>query len=122
MSNDLIALVVALVLGIVVVVLGLLRNLSETTRDGLPRFGGDPERATATLGLYEGEERPRRPLSRRQRGWLALMYLLLALGQVDFAVRSANDRLIHAAVAALMVFGVAVHLLRKQPNSLDGHG
>lgn len=49
-----------------VVVLGLRRNLSETTRNGLPRFGGGPERAPATLGLYEGEERRRRSLLMQQ--------------------------------------------------------
>jgi hypothetical protein len=51
MSSDLIAWVVAITLAIAVVVLGLRRNLSETTRNGLPRFGGDSEQATATLRL-----------------------------------------------------------------------
>lgn len=63
MSSDLIALAVAITLGIAVVVLGLRRNLSDTTRNGLPPFGGASEGATVMLGLYEGEERRRRPLS-----------------------------------------------------------
>jgi hypothetical protein len=50
MSSDFVALVVALTLGTAVVLLGLRRNLSETTRDGIPRFGVAPKRATATLG------------------------------------------------------------------------
>jgi hypothetical protein len=71
MSSDLIALVGAIALGIAVVVLGLRRNLCETTRNGLPWFGEDPEQVLPTLGLYEGEERRRRPLSPRQRRWMA---------------------------------------------------
>jgi hypothetical protein len=119
MSSDLIALVVALTLGTAVVILGLKRNLSETTRNGLPRFGGDPERAPPTLGLYEGEERPRRPLSPRQRRWLVSLYLLIALIQAASAVLSSHDRLIHAANAALVVLGVVVLLLRKPPDPSD---
>jgi hypothetical protein len=70
MSSDLIAWIVAITLGIAVVGLGLRRILADVTRSWLPRFGGDSERATATLGLYEGEERRRRPLSPRQNdGW-----------------------------------------------------
>lgn len=110
MSSDLIAWVVAITLGIAVVVLGLRRNLSETTRNGLPRFGGDPERETPTLGLYEGEERRRRPLSRRQRRWLVSFYLLIALIYAAFAVLSADDRLRHASTAGLFAL-VAVFLL-----------
>jgi len=54
MSSDLIALAVAFTLGAVVVLVGLRRNLSETTRTGMPRFEVNPRRATPTLGLYEG--------------------------------------------------------------------
>jgi hypothetical protein len=115
MGSDLIALVVALTLGTAVVILGLRRNLSETTRNGLPRFGG-PGRATATLGLYEGEERQRRPLSQWQRRWLAPLYLLLALIQAASAVLSSHDWLIHAATAALWLLGAVVFLLRKPPH------
>jgi hypothetical protein len=115
MSSDLIALAVALTLGTAVVIVGLRRNLSETTRNGLPRFGRDPERPTATLGLYEGEERKRRPLSRRQRRRLVSLYLLIALSQAASAVLS-HDRLIHAAAAALLVLGAVVLLLRKPPH------
>lgn len=109
MSSDLVALVVALALGGAVVILGLRRNLSETTRDGLPRFGG-PEGATATLGLYEGRERRREPVSRRQRLWLVS---LLALMQAASAILSSQDRVIHAAAAGLFAVVFAVFLLRK---------
>jgi hypothetical protein len=116
MSSDLISLVVALTLGTAVVILGLRRNLSETTRNGLPRFRGNPERPTAKLGLYEGEERQRRPLSPRQRRWVVLLYLVIALGQAASAVQSSGDRLFHAAAAALVVLGVVVRLRRKPPD------
>jgi hypothetical protein len=116
MSSDLVALVVAFALGTAVVILGLRRNLSETTRNGLPRFGGDPEQATATLGLYEGEERRRRPLSPRQRRGLIALYLLLALVQAASVVLSSHDRVMHAVAAAVVVLGVGVLLLRKPPH------
>jgi hypothetical protein len=120
MSSDLIALVVALTLGTAVIILGLRRNLSEATRNGLPRFGRDPERETATLGLYEGEERRRRPLSPRQRRWLVSLYLLIALTDAAHAFLSANDRLLHAIMAALFALGAVMFLLKKWPLSGDG--
>lgn len=120
MSNDLSAWVVAITLGIAVVVLGLRRNLSETTRNGLPRFGGDPERTTATLGLYEGEERRRRPLSPRQRRWMGSFYLLMSLTFAAFAVLSGHDRLFNAILAATFALNAAVCWLKRSPSSLDG--
>jgi hypothetical protein len=119
MSSDLVALVVALTLGTAVVILGLRRNLSETTRNGLPRFGGDPERVTGVLGLYEGGERRRRPLSPRQRRWLALLYLLMALTDAASAVLSADDRLVHASTAGLFALG-AVFLLWQGSSRPSG--
>jgi hypothetical protein len=120
MSSDLIALAIALTLGAAVVVLGLRRNLSETTRNGLPRFGGDSERATATLGLYEGEARQRRPLSPRQRRWLVSFYLLMALTDATFAVLSADDRLRHASAAGLFALGAAFLLWQGSSHRLGG--
>lgn len=120
MSSDLIAWVVAITLGIAVVVLGLRRDLSETTRNGLPRFGGDPERATATLGLYEGEERRRRPLSPRQRRWMIGAYLLMSLTWAAFAVLSAHDRLLDATLAAGFALNAAVLWLKRSPSALGG--
>jgi hypothetical protein len=120
MSSDLIAWIVAITLGIVVVVLGLRRNLSEATRNGLPRFGGDPEWATATLGLYEGEERRRRPLSPRQRCWLVSLYLLIALTDAAFAVLSAGDRLLHASTAGLWALGAVFLLWQGSSHPSDG--
>lgn len=119
MSSDLIAWVVAITLGIAVVVLGLRRNLSETTRNGLPRFG-DPERATPTLGLYEGEERRRRPLSPRQRRWLVSFYLLIALIYAAFAVLSADSRLHDASIAGLFALGAVFHLWQGSSHPSDG--
>jgi hypothetical protein len=120
MSSDLIAWVVAVTLGTAVVVLGLRRNLSETTRNGLPRVGEDPERATATLGLYEGGERRRRPLSPRQRRWMIWAYLLMSLSFVAFAVLSAHDTLFNAILAAMLALNAVVLWLKRPPPSLDG--
>ena len=122
MSSDLIAWVVAIGLGIAVVVLGLRRNLSETTRSGLPRLGGDTERATATatLGLYEGGDRRRRPLSPRQRQWAIGFYLLMSLTFAAFAVLSAHDRLFHAIFAATLALNAAVYWLKRSPSSPSG--
>jgi|ERR1041384_458592 hypothetical protein len=120
MSSDLLAWVVAGTLAIAVVVLGLRRNLSETTRNGLPRFGGDPERATPTLGLYEGEERRRRPLSQRQRRWLVSFYLLIALTYAVFAVLSADSRVHDASIAGLFALGAVLQLWQGSSHSSDG--
>lgn len=120
MSSDLIAWIVAITLCIAVVVLGLRRNPSETTRNGLPRFGRDLERATVTLGLYEGEERRRRPLSPRQRRWLVSFYLLIALTDAAFAVLSADDRLLHASTAGLWMLGAVFLLWQGASHHSDG--
>lgn len=116
MSSDLIAWVVAVTLGIAVVVIGLRRNLSEATRNGMPRFGGDPERTTPTL---EGEERRRRPLSRRQKRWMAGGFLLLGLTYAVMALLWANDRLIHAVFAALWATIAVAYFLGKLPLSAN---
>ena len=120
MSSDLIAWVVAITLGTAVVILGLRRNLSEITRNGLPRFGEDPEQATATLGLYEGEERRRRPLSPHQRRWIVSLYLLIALTYAAFAVLSADSQLLHASTAGLWALGAVLLLRRGSSHHSDG--
>lgn len=119
MSSDLIAWVVAITLGVAVVVLGLRRNLSETTRNGLPRFGGNPEGVTVTLGLYEGGDRRRRPLSPRQKRWMAGGFLLLGLAYAVMALLSANDRWIHAVFAALWVIVAVGYFLGRLPLSVN---
>jgi hypothetical protein len=119
MSSDLIAWVVAITLGIAVVGLGLRRNLADVTQSWLPRFGGDSERATATLGLYEGEERRRRPLSPRQKRWMAGAFLLLGLANAVMALMWANDRLIHAVFAALWVILAVGYFLGRLPLSVN---
>lgn len=112
MSGDLVVLVVALAVAAAVVIVGMRRNLSAVTREGLPQFG-DSEGQTATLGMYEGEEMPRGPLSPRQRHGLAALYLLFALTEVVSAVRSSDDRLINAATAAMIVLAAVVLWRRK---------
>lgn len=116
MSSDLVAWVVAVTLGIAVVVLGLRRNLSETTRNGLPRFGGDPSRATAALGLYEGGERRRRQLSPREKRWMIRAYLLMSLSLAAVAVLSAHDKLPHALLAVAFALNAMVLWLKRSPS------
>lgn len=118
MSSDLIAWVVAIALGLVVVVLGTRRNLSDTTRNGLPRLGGGSEQETVTLGLYEGGERRRRPLSPRQRRWMIWSYLLMSLAFAAIAVLSAHDKLFNAIFAAMFALNAAVLWLKRSPSSL----
>jgi hypothetical protein len=120
MNSDLVALVVALTLGAAVVVLGLRRNLSEITRNGLPRFGEDPERATPALGLYEGEEKRRRPLSPRQRRRLVSFFLLMAFTYAVLAVLSADSRVYDASLAGLFALGAVFHLWQGSSHSSDG--
>lgn len=99
MGSDLIAWVVAIAFGIAVVVLGLRRNLSETTRNGLPRYGEPSERATPTLGLYKGGARRRRPLSPREKRRMALLYLLFGLGNAALGVLGGD--VVYVVLAAL---------------------
>lgn len=116
MSRDLILLLITLALSTVVVILGLRRNLSETTRDWLPQFGGDSEQSPATVGLYEGGERPRRPLSPRQRRRMASLYLLFGLTYLVFAVLSADGRLFNAGLGGLWMLSAVLLLRRKWPH------
>jgi hypothetical protein len=120
MSSDLIAWVVAITLGIAVVVLGLRRNLSETTRSGLPRLKGNTDQATATLGLYEGGERRRRPLSPRQRRWMIGFYLLMSLAFATFAAFPAHDRMGNAILAGSFAVNAAVLWLKRPRSYRDG--
>ena len=103
MSSDLIAWIVAIGLGIAVVVLGLRRNLGETTRNWLPRSEGASVQETGALGLSGDGQRRRRPLSPRQRRWMSGGFLLLGLAYAVMAMLWAHDRLIHAVFAALWV-------------------
>ena len=118
MSNDLIAWVVAIGLGTVVVVVGMRRNLSETTRNNLPRFERDPEPATAPVAPSGGEQR-RKPLSLKQARWLASLYLVLALSNAADSVLSSDDRLLHAVSAALFALGAVVLVLRASRRPSD---
>jgi hypothetical protein len=118
MSNQLIAWVVAVGFGATVVVVGLRRDLSETTRDNLPRFGEDSESATVAVAPPEdGWER--RPLSPRQARWLAVFDLALALRYVAEAVLSSDDRLLHAAMAAALTLSLVVLVLRDLRRPSD---
>ncbi len=120
MGSDLIALIVAAGLGVVVVVLGLRRDLSETTRNNLPRFEDAPEQVAAaeTVGWSVGEQ-VRKPLSPRQARWLASFYLLIGIGNAAFAVlSSSSDGLVRLAFSALFVLAAVLLWLGKWPYSV----
>jgi hypothetical protein len=119
MSNGVIAWVVAITLGLAVVVLGSRRNLADVTRSWLPRFGEAPESATTTPGLFHGGQ-DRRQISPRQRRVAIWSYLLFSLYNVAQALLSADDRLLHAASAALFAVGAVVFLLRKPSMRTTG--
>ncbi len=107
MSRDILALVIAGVLGAAVIAVGMRRNLSETTRDGIRRFERDPEEGGATLGLYQGPVGPQPQRSPRQWRWLAPFYLVFALVYGVFATSSAHERPWHLAMAGTWVlFGL----------------
>ena len=118
MSSDLIAWIVAVGLGIVVVVLGLRRNLGETTRNWLPRSEGASEQETGALGL-SGDGQGRRPLSPRQRRWMSAGSLLLGLAYAAMATLWANDRLIHAVFAALWMIIAVAYFQGRLPLSVN---
>lgn len=114
MSSDLIALVVAITLGVAVVGLGWRRNLGDVTREWLPRFGKAPKPATATAGSFDGGQ-GRRRLSPRQRRFLIWSYLFIGLGHAGLAALSAGDRLWHVISAALFALGAAGIALKRLP-------
>ena len=116
MSSDLVAGIVAVALGAAVVVLGWRRKLGDTTQEWLPRFGETAESATAPPVPPDGE-RERRPLTPRQRRWLAWGYLFLSICNAALAFPWANDRLFHAIIAALFALSAAGVWLRKWPPS-----
>ena len=119
MSSELIAWVVAITLGVAVVVLGMRRNLADTTRDWLPRPGEPSEWVVAALGSPDGG-RWRRPFSPRQRRLAVWGYLLIGLCNAALALLWANERLFHAIIAALFALLAVAVLLKKWSPSVDG--
>lgn len=118
MSGDLIAWIIAITLGVTVIVFGLRRNLGDTTRNWLPRSEGASEREVATLRSPDGGRRPR-PLTPRQRRWMAGGFLLLGLVYAVMALLWANDRLIHAVFAALWAVVAVAYFVGKLPPSVN---
>jgi hypothetical protein len=107
----LIAWIVAIALGIAVVVLGLRRNLGDTTRKWLPRSEEASVQEIEALWPSDDEQR-RRPLSPRQRRWMIWAYLLMSLSFAAFAVLSAHNWLFNAIFAVTLALNAAV-LWRK---------
>ena len=113
MGGELIAWVVAVTLGFAVVGLGLRRDLGETTRRWLPRFGEGSEQAAATPpGMFDSGA-GRRQLSPRQRRLGIWGYALFSLINAALAVLSAESRPLHAGTAVLFAVGAVVFWLRK---------
>jgi hypothetical protein len=118
MTSELIAWLVALTLGVVVVGAGLRRNLADTTRRWLPRPGEEFEREVAIPRSLEGGRRPR-PLTLRQRRWVAGGYLLLGVAWAAMALLSADDTLIHAVLAALSAISAVGYFFGRLPFSVN---
>jgi hypothetical protein len=114
MSSDLIALGVAITLGVVIVGVGLRRDLADTTRRWLPRPGEVSEREVAMLRSPDGRRRSR-SLTPRQRRLAAGGFLLLGLAYAAMALLSADDRLIHAVSGAIWAIIAAGYLRGKLP-------
>jgi AcrR family transcriptional regulator len=114
MTSEMAAWLVAITLGVVVVGAGLRRNLADTTRKWLPRPGEVSEREVATLRSPKEGRRPR-SLTPRQRRWVAGGFLLLGLAYAAMALLSANDRLIHAVLAALWAIIAAGYFRGRLP-------
>lgn len=120
MSSDLIALVVAVTLGAVVVVVGLRRNLADTTLNWLPRSGDDSEREVATP-ISPDWGRRRRPLTRRQRRWRGGLFLLLGLAYAVMALVWSDNRLFDAFLAALWMILAAGHFRGSSTSDIDSN-
>jgi hypothetical protein len=110
-SSDLIALVVAIALGLVVVGLGLRRKLGDTTRDWLPQPGEPTSQVTPRPAAAE----PRRPLSARGRRWTVRAYLLLGVLYAVLAAQGGDDWAFRAAFAAVWALLALAIWLRKWP-------
>jgi predicted lysophospholipase L1 biosynthesis ABC-type transport system permease subunit len=55
-----------------------------------------------------------------KRRWIVWGYLLISLCNAALALLWANDRLLHAIIAALWVLSAVAFLLKKWPPSVDG--
>ena len=115
MSSDLIAGVIGITLGVVVVGVGLRRKLSDVTRRGLPQYERDPEATSIATELYTGPQR-RNQLSPPMRRLGIGLYLSMGLCYAVFAVLKADERWMHASLAALFVVNAVVFFLRR-PSS-----
>jgi hypothetical protein len=114
MSNDLIALVVALALALFVVGLGLRRRrLGELTRRWLPQFESAQTHGPEGKRSY-ADERGRRRMSTRTWWLLVGMYSAWALYHAVAAVVADEERLFHASFAILLFIGVAVYVWKRR--------
>jgi hypothetical protein len=120
MGSDLIAWIVAGTLGVVVVGLGLRRDLGDATRDWLPRPGEASGREATMLRSPEGAQQRRRPLSPQQRRWIVRGYVLMSLGNAALAVVWANDRWFHGVIAVLFALSALAFWLKKWPPPVEG--
>lgn len=113
MSNDLIALVVALALALIVVGLGLRRRrLGELTQRWLPQFESAHTHAPEGKRSY-ADERDRRRMSMRMWWLIVGLYSIWALYHAVAAVVTDEERLFHASFAVLLFIGVAVYVWKR---------
>lgn len=116
MDSALIAGIVAIMLGAVVVVVGLRRNLSDVTRGWLPRFD---EASENVMGSFEEVERrrPRRHLSPRERKLALGAYVAFGLFNATVAIFSSDSRLEHVIFAVLCGVAAVMFALKKLPST-----
>jgi hypothetical protein len=119
MSSDLIAGVVAIAFGVVVVGMGLRRNLSDVTRSSLPRYVRDPEATTIATELYDDAER-RNQLSPLTRKLNIGLYLFMGLAYATFAALGTRERLMHVGLAALFAVAALMFFLRRPSSAEKG--
>lgn len=113
MSSDLIAAILSATLGVIVIAVGLRRNLADVTQSWLPRFGEVPRQTAPTPVHYEGGQE-RQPLSPWQKRLLVGLYLMMSAVNADSAIREIDDRVQHVILAALFAVGAVVFALRDR--------
>lgn len=115
MSSDLIAVIVAGVLGVAVVVLGRRRRLGASTDEWLPEFGPD----RTAKGPPPPIRFERSPPSPRQRRMMIGFWLAFGLAWAGIAIFSANDRLGNVLLAGMYLLSALLYWFRSRRGADD---